>query len=77
LDAEVIGVSADRLEENARFAAEHGIDFALVSDTGKSIGKSCGWGRVTCLIDKKGVIRYVQKAFPKNIDFLDKLKTLQ
>jgi peroxiredoxin Q/BCP len=61
LDAEVIGVSADNLEANVKFAAENGIDFPLVSDTDKSIRKSYGRGRVTYLIDKNGIIRHVQK----------------
>ena len=68
MDAEVIGVSADDLEANAKFAAENGIDFPLVSDTEKSIRKSYGRGRVTYLIDKKGV--------PENQVFLDKLEKI-
>jgi len=76
LDAEIIGVSADSLEENVKFAAENGIDFPLVSDTGKSIRKSYGRGRVTYLIDKDGIIRHVQKGVPDNQAFLNKLEQI-
>jgi peroxiredoxin Q/BCP len=76
LDTEVIGVSADDLETNAKFAAENGIDFPLISDTGKSIRKSYGRGRVTYLIDKEGIIRHFQKGVPDNQAFLDKLEKI-
>jgi peroxiredoxin Q/BCP len=69
-------VSADNLETNAKFAAENGIDFPLISDTGKSIRKSYGRGRVTYLIDKEGIIRHLQKGVPDNQAFLDKLKKI-
>jgi peroxiredoxin len=74
--SQVLPVSVDK-EENVKFAAENGIDFPLVSDTGKSIRKSYGRGRVTYLIDKDGIIRHVQKGVPKNSDFLNKLEQLQ
>jgi peroxiredoxin Q/BCP len=76
LDAEVIGVSADSLEENVKFAAENGIDFPLVSDTEKSIRKSYGRGRMTYLIDKYGIIRHIQKGVPDNQAFLNKLEQI-
>ena len=76
LDAEVIGVSADNLEANVKFAAENDIDFPLVSDTRKSIRKSYGRGRVTYLIDKNGIIRDVQKGVPDNQALLEKLEQI-
>ena len=76
LDAQVIGVSTDSIADHRKFAAENGIDFPLVSDDDKSIKKAYGWGRVTYLIDKGGVIRFVQKGVPDNGDFIDKLKQL-
>lgn len=76
MDAEVIGVSADNLEANVKFAAENGIDFPLVSDTKKSIRKSYGRGRVTYLIDKNGIIRDVQKGVPDNQALLEKLEQI-
>ena len=77
LDAQIIGISSDSMEQNLKFAAQYGIEFPLVSDDGKKIKKLYGRGRVTYLIDKNGVIRYVQKGVPKNQDFINQLKALQ
>lgn len=65
------------METHSKFAAENGIGFPLISDEDKTIKKLYGWGRVTYLIDKDGVIRFVQKGVPKNQDFLNKLKQIQ
>ena len=65
------------MDTNAKFAAENNIDFPLISDDDKTIKKQYGRGRVTYLIDKSGMIRYVQKGVPKNQDFLNKLEQLQ
>jgi peroxiredoxin Q/BCP len=72
----VIGVSGDSLETNKRFADENGIDFPLVSDEDGTIKKKYGRGRVTFLIDKNGLIRFIQKGVPDNYEFLKKLKQL-
>jgi len=77
LDAQVIGVSRDSMQENQRFVAQNEIDFPLISDESKSIRKLYGRGRVTYLIDKNGVIQFVQKGVPDNQDFLDELKKLK
>jgi peroxiredoxin len=65
------------METHRDFAAQNGIEFPLVSDLDKSIKKLYGRGRVTYLIDKGGVIRYVQKGVPDNKAFLNQLKKLQ
>jgi len=36
-----------------------------------------GKGRITFLIDKKGIIRYIQEGVPKNRKFLKKIKKLE
>ena len=77
LDAQIIGVSADSMETNQKFSEENGIAFPLISDKNKTIRKLYGRGRVTYLIDKSGVIRFVQKGVPKNQDFIDHLKKLK
>ena len=77
LDAQIIGVSADSMETNQKFSEENGISFPLISDKNKTIRKLYGRGRVTYLIDKSGVIRFVQKGVPKNQDFIDHLKKLK
>lgn len=64
--AKVIGISSDSVSSHQRFAAQHHLPFTLLSDTNKEARKSFGVpgnlfglipGRVTFIIDKKGIIR--------------------
>lgn len=65
--AVVIGVSADTLERHRTFAARERLPFTLLSDTDGKLRKAFGvpsilWmvpGRVTFVIDKRGVVRHV------------------
>lgn len=64
--AEVIGVSSDSVDSHKRFAEEHKLPFRLLSDPENKIRDMYGaWGhghtpgRVTYLIDKRGIIRMV------------------
>lgn len=67
LGAEVIGVSADTLESHKAFAAHYNLPFTLLSDMDNAVRKMYGAestigfipGRVTFVIDKKGVVRHV------------------
>jgi peroxiredoxin Q/BCP len=67
LGAEVIGVSSDDVNSHRSFADKHNLPFILLSDTKKKIRKLYGIastlgiipGRVTFIIDKKGIVRYV------------------
>jgi peroxiredoxin Q/BCP len=42
LDAEVIGISSDSVESHKRFAVEHDLSFALLSDEGGNIRRLYG-----------------------------------
>ena len=77
MDAKVIGVSTDSIATNRQFAVEHDIDFPLISDENRRIKKLYGRGRVTYLIDKSGIIRFIQNGVPNNEDFLNELKRLK
>jgi peroxiredoxin Q/BCP len=66
-DTEVIGISVDSNESHERFAKEHKVPFALVSDSNFALSKTYDaasffrtligkTGRVTYVIDKKGEI---------------------
>ena len=77
MNAQILGVSTDSVESHTEFSEKNGIAFPLISDTEKSIKKLYGRGRVTYLIDKSGVIRYVHKGVPDNEAFLDRLKALE
>jgi peroxiredoxin Q/BCP len=67
LGAEVIGVSGQSVESHKSFANHYGLPFILLSDTKKEIRKLYGVpstmglipGRVTYIIDKKGVVRHI------------------
>jgi thioredoxin-dependent peroxiredoxin len=69
--AEVFGVSGDSVESHKKFAIEHELPFTLLSDKGNKVREMYGaygiahtTGRVTYVVDKKGVIRMV---FSSNI----------
>jgi len=89
LGAEVIGVSSDDVKSHESFANEHNLPFILLSDTKKKIRKLYGVtstfgiipGRVTYIIDKKGIVRYVfssqfqpKKHIPESLEALKNLE---
>ena len=66
--AEVIGISSDGLDSHQKFTAQYQLPFLLLSDTDKKIRKLFGVptaflgllpGRVTYVIDAKGVVQMV------------------
>ena len=67
LGAEVIGVSGQSVASHKSFATHYGLPFILLSDVGNKVRKlydvpsSLGLipGRVTYIIDKKGIVRHI------------------
>ena len=67
LDAEVLGVSGQSVESHKSFATHHGLPFLLLSDADNKVRRLYGVpatlgvipGRVTFIIDKKGVVRHI------------------
>lgn len=65
--AEVLGVSSDTEESHGMFSIKLGLPFKLLSDDGGRIRRLYGVpsslglipGRVTYVIDKKGIVRYM------------------
>src|SRR5215467_13873032 len=65
--AEVLGISADSVESHKKFADKHGLPMTLLSDPGGKVREDYGVkstlgllpGRVTFVIDKEGIVRYV------------------
>lgn len=63
----VVGVSSDDVESHRRFAEKHRLPFRLLSDRGGELRKRFGVprtlgfidGRVTYVIDSKGIVRHV------------------
>jgi len=68
--AEVVGVSSDTVESHRAFSARHRLPFPIISDRDRSLRKLYGVpntlgflpGRVTFVIDKKGIIRLMFSA---------------
>jgi len=65
--AEVVGISSQSAESHSRFASAYRLPFILLSDEGGRVRRLYGVpstfgvipGRVTYIIDKKGVVRHV------------------
>ena len=65
--AEVIGISGDSIESHSEFASTYKLPFILLSDKDNevrklySVGSTLGIipGRVTYIIDKKGIVRHI------------------
>jgi thioredoxin-dependent peroxiredoxin len=77
--AEVIGVSSDSVASHGRFASKHRLPFTLLADQGGKLRKRFGVrptlgilpGRVTYVIDQRGVVRHVfssQTGIRRHID---------
>jgi len=88
LGAEVIGISSDSVKSHKKFAEQYKLPFTLLSDEDKSLRKLFGVptnllgllpGRVTYVIDKKGIVRLVfdsmnaESHFPKVVETVKKL----
>ncbi len=67
--AKVFGISTDALDINTKFHKELGLTFPLLSDTDNAASKNYGIlnekskmaMRATFVIDKKGVITYIEE----------------
>jgi len=65
--AEVIGISSDSVDSHKQFAQKHNLPFLLLSDEGGKVRSAWGVpttlgllpGRVTYIVDKKGVVRSI------------------
>ena len=75
--AQVLGVSGDTLESHRRFSEQHGIRFPLIADTEGKIARNYPGGRVTYVIDRAGIVRFVMKGMPDNDRLLEVLKGLK
>ena len=67
LGAEVLGVSGQSVESHKSFASHYSLPFILLADVGNKVRELYGVpstmgvipGRVTYIIDKKGVVRHI------------------
>ncbi|MCK5045887.1 MAG: peroxiredoxin [Candidatus Heimdallarchaeota archaeon] len=66
-EAEVFGISGDSIDSHTDFSSKYELPFILLSDVDNSVRNSYGVkstfgiipGRVTYIIDRKGVIRHI------------------
>lgn len=80
LGCEVIGISSDSPKKHAEFAAKHRLSFTLLADTEKAVRKMFGVpgnlfglipGRVTYIVDKKGVVRHIYNSLTNAATHID------
>jgi len=76
LNAQVLGVSPDSVATHIEFAKKYGLKFPLLADEQGQMQKLYAPGRVTFLIDKAGVVRFIQKGIPDNKVLLKELAKL-
>jgi len=71
MGCEVIGISSDSISAHEQFASRHRLNFTLLSDSKKEVRKLFGVpgnlfglvpGRVTYIVDKKGIVRSVHNS---------------
>lgn len=80
LDAEVIGISGDPLDKQKGFQTRHQLPFLVLSDPNNQVRQKYGAstlfglfpGRVTYVIDKAGIVRYVFDAMLNFQGHIDK-----
>jgi peroxiredoxin Q/BCP len=83
-NARVTGVSRDNIETLRYWAAELDLEFPLLSNPVGHVGQEFGaleegapfFSRVTAIIDKWGVLRYLRRGSPDYQEILLTLKTL-
>ncbi|MCG2611224.1 peroxiredoxin [Flavobacterium sp. SM15] len=88
LGAEVIGISGDSVKSHKKFSQQYKLPFTLLADSDKSLRKLFGVpsnflglipGRVTYIVDKKGIVQMVfnsmdaESHFPRVLETVKKL----
>ena len=76
LNAQVLGVSSDSVATHGEFAKKYSLKFPLLADDQGKIQKQYAPGRVTFIIDKNGVVRFVKNGVPDNKELLQELSKL-
>jgi peroxiredoxin Q/BCP len=83
LGAEVLGVSGQSVASHKSFASHYGLPFILLSDVGNKVRELYGVpssmglipGRVTYIIDKKGVVRHIFNSQTQTERHVEEAKT--
>lgn len=76
LNAQVLGVSPDSIATHEEFSIKNGLQYPLIADEAGEVRKQYAPGRVTYLIDREGIIRFIQQGVPDNGVLLKELEKL-
>jgi peroxiredoxin Q/BCP len=76
LNAQVLGISTDNMATHKRFSQEYGLSFPLIADVG-SLKEQYGKDRITYIIDRFGIIRFIQSGMPDNERILQEIQLLE
>jgi len=83
MGCEVIGISSDSISAHEQFASRHRLNFTLLADTKKEVRKLFGVpsnlfglvaGRVTYVIDKKGIVNSIHNSQTNPTGHIDAAK---
>jgi len=83
MGCEVIGISSDSISAHEQFASRHRLNFTLLADTKKEVRKLFGVpsnlfgliaGRVTYVIDKKGLVNSIHNSQTNPTGHIDAAK---
>jgi len=77
LNTQVLGVSPDTLKTHQRFTEKYDLHFPLIADEQGAIARLYAPGRITFIIDKAGIIRWIRKGVPNTRVLLDELEKLR
>lgn len=70
-----MGVSKDSLKRHQDFVAEYGLRFPLIADDG-TLKTLYSQRRTTYIIDRQGIVRFIQQGVPVNLVLLQELDKL-
>jgi thioredoxin-dependent peroxiredoxin len=76
LNAQVLGISPDDVETHRKFSKELGLHFPLIADTDQKIRKLYRPGRITFVIDRQGVVRFIQEGMPNTKILLEEIRKI-
>ncbi len=83
MDCDVIGISSDSVEKHFNFAKRHRLTFTLLADINKVARTAFNVptnflglipGRVTYIVDKKGVVQFIHNSQGKIQSHIDEAK---
>lgn len=72
----MLGISGDDLDTHRQFSEKYAIGYPLIADPRGEISRQFGGGRITYIVDRDGIVRFIQKGIPDNDELLRELEKL-